>query len=72
MPTGSGEGGRNDDRKLTVYYSHGVFKKTASQIFLQGKWLEQAGFFAGYKITVKCQQGQLVITKDETRANSGE
>lgn len=32
----------------------------------------QAGFFAGEKITVKCQQGQLTITKDGTRADSGE
>lgn len=64
MPTGSGEGGQMDDRKLTVYYSHGAFKKTTSQILLQGKWLEQAGFTAGDKITVKCQQGQLIITKD--------
>ena len=53
------------DRKLTVYYSHGAFKKATSQILLQGKWLEQAGFSAGDKITLKCQQGQLVITKDE-------
>ena len=59
-----------DDRKLTVYYSPGALKKTTSQILLQGKWLEQAGFSAGDKITVKCQQGQLIITKDETSTDS--
>ena len=42
------------------------------QILLQGKWLEQAGFSAGDKITVKCQEGQLTITKDGTRKDSEE
>ena len=68
MPTGSGEGGRMDDRKLTVYNGRGAFKKSPPQILLQGNWLEQAGFFAGDKITVKCQQGQLIITKNELSA----
>ncbi len=40
--------------------------------FLQGNWLEQAGFSAGDKITMKCQQGQLIITKDGARVDSGE
>ena len=34
------------------------------EILLQGNWLEQAEFSAGDKITVKCQQGQPIITKD--------
>ena len=58
-----------DDRKLTVCYGRGNYKQAPPQILLQGKWLEQAGFSAGDKITVKCQQGQLVITKDRTRAD---
>ena len=53
MPAGSGEGGRMDDRKLTVYNGRGAFKKSPPQILLQGNWLEQAGFSAGDKITVK-------------------
>lgn len=61
-----------NNRKLTVCNSHGTFKKTTSQILLQGKWLEQAGFSAGDKITVKCQWGQLLITKDETRTDTEE
>ncbi len=71
MPTGSGEGGRMDDRKLTVYNGRGAFKKSPPQILLQGNWLEQAGFSTGDKITVKCHQGKLVITKDDARADSG-
>ncbi len=54
-----------EERKLTVYYGRGAFKEVPPQILLQGKWLERAGFTAGDKITVKCQQGQLIIAKDE-------
>ena len=70
MPAGSGEGGRMDDRKLTVYNGRGAFKKSPPQILLQGNWLEQAGFSAGDKITVKCQQGRLVITKNEPESDT--
>ena len=72
MPTGGEKGGRMDDRKLTVCYGRGNYKQSPPQILLQGKWLEQAGFSAGDKITVKCQQGQLIITKNGTRADSTE
>ena len=61
-----------NDRKLTVCYGSGNYKQAPPQILLQGKWLEQAGFSAGDKITVKCQQGQLIIIKDGTRVDSGE
>ncbi len=61
-----------DDRKLTVCYGRGNYEQAPPQILLQGKWLEQAGFSAGDKITVKCQQGQLIITKDGTRVDSKE
>ena len=57
-----------NDRKLTVCYGRGNYKQAPSQILLQGKWLEQAGFSAGDKITVKCWQGQLIITKNELSA----
>ena len=60
-----------NDRRLTVCYGRGNYKQAPPQILLQGKWLDQAGFSAGDKITVKCQQGQLTIIKDETRADSG-
>ena len=64
--------GRRNDRKLTVCYGRGNYKQAPPQILLQDKWLEQAGFSAGDKITVKCQQGQLIITKDGTRVDSKE
>jgi len=59
-----------DNRKLTVCYGHGNYKQAPPQIVLQGKWLEQAGFSVGDKITVKCQQEQLTITKNETGNDS--
>ena len=61
-----------DDRKLTVCYGRGNYKQASPQIVLQGKWLEQAGFSAGDKITVKCQEEQLTITKTGTRKDSEE
>ena len=61
-----------DDRKLTVCYGCGNYKQDPPQILLQGKWLEQAGFSAGDKIIVKCQQGQFIITGDGTRVDSRE
>lgn len=57
-----------EERKLIVYYGYGAFKKIVATGFLQRKWLEQVGFSEGDKITMKCQQGQLIITKDELEA----
>lgn len=51
MLTGSGEEGRMDDRKLTVYYSHGAFRRATLQILLQGKWPDRAGFFTEDKMS---------------------
>ena len=59
-----------EERKLTVRYGCGVFKNAPPQILLQGKWLERAGFSTGDKITVNCQMGQLIITKDELEADT--
>ena len=59
------------ERKMTASKGRGAFKEAPPQILLQGRWLEQAGFNAGDKITVDCRQGQLVITKDEPEANTG-
>ena len=60
-----------EGRELTVYNGRGAFKEAPPQIFLQSKWLEWAGFNAGDKITVDCQQGRLVITKDEPEEDTG-
>lgn len=59
-----------EERRMTVYKGRGAFKEAPPQILLQGRWLEQAGFYAGDKITVDCKQGRLVITKDEPEADT--
>ncbi len=60
-----------EERKLRVYNGRCAFKEAPPQILLQGKWLERAGFNAGDKITVDCQKGRLVITKDELEEDTG-
>ncbi len=60
-----------DERKLTVYNGRGAFKKSPPQILLQGNWLEKAGFSAGDKITVKCQQGRLIIYNGRNKVRTG-
>ena len=37
-----------------------------SKIRLQGKWVREAGFEAGDRITVQVSHGKLVITKGES------
>ena len=59
-----------EERRMKVYKGRGVYKEAPQQILLQGRWLERAGFNAGDKITVDCQQGRLVITKDELEADT--
>lgn len=51
------------ERKMTVYKGQGAFKEAPPQILLQGRWLEQAGFNAGDKITVDCKQGGLSLQR---------
>ncbi len=59
-----------EKRRMTVYKGRGAFKEAPPQILLQGRWLERAGFNAGDKITVDCQQGRLVITKNESQTDT--
>ena len=60
-----------EERRMTVYKGRGAYIEAPPQILLQGKWLERTGFNAGGKITVACQQGWLVITKDKPEADTG-
>ena len=46
--------------------------KNATADYITGNWLEQAGLSAEDRITVKCRQGQLVITKVRIKADSEE
>lgn len=71
MQRSHGQGGQMEERRMTVYKGRGAFKEAPPQILLQGRWLERAGFNAGDKITVNCQQGRLIITKNEPETDTG-
>ena len=50
-------------RKLTLYSGGGAYRYPFPQIILQGQWLKSLGFSAGDKITVICNQDQIIIEK---------
>lgn len=50
-------------RELTVYSGGGTYRNPFPQIILQGQWLKSLGFSAGDKITVICNQDQIIIEK---------
>lgn len=57
-------------RDLNVYEQSGKNYKPTSTIMLKGKWLEELGFLMGDKLSVKCEDGRLTITKaDAIREN---
>lgn len=51
-----------EERQLTVSYTFTQSGKGVPFIRLQGKWLKELGFEIGEKITVKEQQGLLILT----------
>lgn len=57
-----------EQRKLTVYAGSGKHYAPIPQIILQGKWLEELGYHVGDKVTVDCQTGKMIITKEERQA----
>lgn len=60
-----------EERRMTVYKGRGAYKEALPQIVLQGRWLKRAGFNTGDKITMDCQQGRLIIIKNEPKADTG-
>lgn len=52
-------------RNLKVYGTSGYHYKTTPTIMLKGQWLSELGFDEGTPIEVKCEGGQLIITKIE-------
>lgn len=57
---------KKEFRALKVSSFGGYGCKTAPMIRLQGLWLEQCGFNIWDPILVKCEDGKLTITLDET------
>lgn len=50
-------------RDLKVYEQSGYNYQNTPTIVLKGKWLQELGFTMGDKLSVKCEDGRLTITK---------
>ena len=50
-------------REMKVCEKSGYQYKPTPTITLKGKWLQELGFEIDTPITVKCEDGRLVITK---------
>ncbi len=56
---------RKDFRELTVCEACGYKYSRVPGIRIQGKWLAELGFEPGDAVLVQCEDGKIVITKDE-------
>lgn len=52
--------------KKEVYAQSGRNYKPTPTIMLKGLWLEEPGFGAGTLLTVRCEEGKLVVVPRET------
>ena len=52
-------------RNMKVYDQSGYHYKSTPTIMLKGQWLKELGFDSGTSITVKCEDGKLIITPRE-------
>lgn len=50
-------------REMKVYEQSGYNYQNTPTIVLKGKWLQELGFSMGEKVSVKCEDGRLTITK---------
>ena len=57
---------KKEVRKIKVYEQSGRNYKPMPTIMLKGLWLEELGFGAGTLLTVRCEEGKLVIVPRET------
>ena len=57
---------RKEVRRFKVYEQSGHNYKPTPTITLKGLWLEELGFGAGTLLTVRCEEGKLVIVPRET------
>ena len=59
---------RKEFRELTISETAGYGKAAAPMLRIQGKWLQELGFYAGDPVLVKCEDGKLIITADKELA----
>lgn len=55
-------------RNIKIYGMSGYKYKATPAIMMKGKWLKELGFDIGGYISVKCENGRLLITPDAERA----
>lgn len=58
------------ERNIKVYSTSGYQYRDTPTIILKGQWLKEAGFEIGDHITVRCEDGKLVIAQDAERAKA--
>ncbi|MDD3416105.1 MAG: SymE family type I addiction module toxin [Lachnospiraceae bacterium] len=56
---------KKEIRNMKVYDQSGYRYKSTPTIMLKGQWLKKLGFDSGTFITVKCEDGKLIITPRE-------
>lgn len=54
-------------RNMKIYGMSGYKYKATPTIMLKGEWLKELGFDIGRYISVKCENGRLIITPDAER-----
>ena len=52
-------------REMKFYEQSGYNYQNTPTIVLKGKWLQELGFSMGDKVSVKCEDGRLTITKSK-------
>ena len=52
-------------RNLKVIEQSGYKYQATPTVMLKGKWLSEFGFDIGTHVKVECEDGRLIITKDE-------
>ena len=57
---------RKEVRRFKVYEQSGHNYKPTPTITLKGLWLEELGFGVGTILTVRCEEGKLVIEPRES------
>ena len=55
-------------RSVKIYGMSGYKYQATPTIMLKGKWLEELGFEIGEYVSVKCENGKIVIEPDTKRA----
>ena len=57
------------DRSIKVYGQSGYKYQETPTIVLKGKWLAECGFYVGEYVSIRCEEGKLLITLDKERKN---